>query len=71
MSHATSSGFVPLPSPPLENSELGVLLVSVNVVMSFLLCDLVILPEPVGSPPGSPLAGLVFDPCRSVGVVFL
>jgi len=45
MSHATSSRFVPLPSPPPENSKLGVLLVAVNVVVSFLrlLYPLVIL----------------------------
>jgi hypothetical protein len=47
MSHATSSKFVPLPSPPPENSKLGVLLVAVNVAVSFLclLRDLVILPD--------------------------
>ena len=35
-SHATSSKFVPLPSPPPVNSKLGVFLVPVKVVMSFL-----------------------------------
>lgn len=36
MSHATSSRFVPLPSLPPVNSKLGVLLVPVNAVVSFL-----------------------------------
>jgi hypothetical protein len=46
MSYATLSRVVPLPSPPPENSKLGVLLVAVNVTLSFLclLRDLVILP---------------------------
>src|SRR6266487_1204747 len=45
MSHTTSSRLVPRPLPPLENTKLGVLLVPVNEVVSFLrlLYALVIL----------------------------
>jgi hypothetical protein len=36
MSHASSSNFVPLPSLPLENSNLAVSLLPAKVVLSFL-----------------------------------
>ncbi|KAH6691767.1 hypothetical protein BKA61DRAFT_742487 [Leptodontidium sp. MPI-SDFR-AT-0119] len=64
-SHAISSRFVPLPSPPPENSKLGVSLAPVNVTMSFfrLLYPLVILldSDDGGGPSGSTLAGTAID----------